>query len=133
MRLVLDVEKCTGCRICELICSAKHQGIFNPKKAHLKIIDYYTKTGREKGLKTCTLCLSCVESCPIEAISFNGKWLIVDDELCTGCEQCIDVCPEGVIYLSGEGTAAVPDFCEGNPSCVAWCPHQAISKEESET
>lgn len=130
MKLVLNEGKCTGCKICELACSAKHQGVFNPMKAHLRIIDNYTMAGREKGLKTCTLCLSCVKNCPVEAISYNGKWLVVNSELCTGCGQCVGVCSEGVIYLNNNGIAATPDFCEGSPYCIEWCPHQAIRKEE---
>jgi carbon-monoxide dehydrogenase iron sulfur subunit len=133
MKLILDTEKCTGCKICELVCSANHQGVFNPQKAHLKIIDNYITAGREIGLKTCTLCMSCVKSCPVEAISYNSKWLVVSGELCNGCGQCISVCPEGIIYLNNEGIAAVPDFCEGNPYCIEWCPHQAIRKEEEVT
>jgi len=130
MKLILDAEKCTGCKICELACSAKHQGVFNPKKAHLKIIDQYTETGRETELKSCTLCLKCVEACPVEAITFNGKWLVIDDGLCTGCGDCVDVCPEGVIFLNSEGMAAIPNFCEGNPFCIEWCPQEALYKEE---
>ena len=130
MKLIFDGRKCTGCKICELACSAKHQGVFNPGKSHIKIINSDTSTVREKQLKACTLCLSCVTGCPIEAIVSNGKWLEVDSEICTGCGQCVDACPEGVIYLSNDGKAVVPDFCEGNPSCVEWCPHQALSKEE---
>jgi carbon-monoxide dehydrogenase iron sulfur subunit len=130
MKLILDTEKCTGCKICELACSATHQGVFNPAKAHLKIIVAGEKTKRGKQLNSCTLCLACVENCPVEAISFNGRWLVVNDELCSGCGQCVDVCPEGVIYLNNDGKAAVPDFCQGNPSCIDWCPHQALSQKE---
>ncbi len=130
MKLILDKEKCIGCKICELVCSAKHQGVFNPQKAHLKITDSYTKTGREQEMKTCTLCKDCIASCPVEAITFNGNWLVIDDGLCTGCGQCVDACPEGAIYLNSGGIAAVPDFCEGAPLCVEWCPRQAIRKEE---
>jgi carbon-monoxide dehydrogenase iron sulfur subunit len=130
MKLLLDKEKCTGCKICELVCSAKHQGVFSPQKTHLKIIDHYTPNGRNKGLRSCTLCLSCVETCPEEAVSFNGKWLVIDNELCIGCGQCISACPEGVIYLDSNNIAAVPDFCEGSPSCVEWCPKGAIQQEE---
>ena len=130
MKLILDIEKCTGCKICELACSARHQGVFNPKKAHLKIIDNYKAAGREKGLKSCTLCLTCLKNCPVNAISNAGKWLVVDSELCTGCGQCVGVCPEGVIYLNSRGKTAVPDFCEGSPACVEWCPHEAIHKED---
>jgi carbon-monoxide dehydrogenase iron sulfur subunit len=133
MKLILNEEKCTGCKICELICSATHQGVFNPAKAHIKIIVGDTTTASEKRLKACTICLSCVKSCPAEAITYNGKWLIVNDELCTGCSECVDICPEGVIYMDNNEKAAVPDFCQGNPSCVDWCPHHAISQKEDAT
>lgn len=129
MILKFDTEKCTGCRICELACSAKHQGVFNPEKTHLKIIDADEKHMTKIRLKSCSLCLSCVKNCPVEAIVFNGKWLSVNMELCTGCSQCVDICPETVIYMNEDGKAEVPDFCQGSPSCIEWCPHQAISQE----
>jgi anaerobic carbon-monoxide dehydrogenase iron sulfur subunit len=130
MKLIFDSAKCTGCKICELACSSKHQGVFNPQKSHLKIIESETQDGKIKQLKSCTLCLTCTSNCPVEAITFNGKWLSIDRDACAGCGQCVDACPEGVIYLDNEGKAAVPDFCEGNPYCIGWCPHQAIKLEE---
>ena len=130
MKIVLDTEKCSGCRICELVCSAYHEGVFSPQKTHIKIIDHYTLTGREKGIKSCNLCAGCVDVCPVNAITINGKWLTIDEDLCSGCGQCVDACPERVIFLNSTGVAAVPDFCEGNPSCVQWCPRQALSLEE---
>jgi anaerobic carbon-monoxide dehydrogenase iron sulfur subunit len=131
MKLILDFQKCTGCKLCQLACSAKHQGIFNPKKAHLRVIDHYTKTGRVTELKSCTLCLKCADTCPVEAITLKGQWLTIDDGLCTGCGDCVDVCPEGIIFLNDQNTAAIPNFCEGNPFCVEWCPHGAIRIEEA--
>jgi len=132
MKLVLDVKKCIGCKSCVLACSARHQGVFNPRKAHLKIIDYYTGQGRKMELKSCKLssCMKCIKACPVEAIASNGEWLVVDEGLCTGCGACVDVCPEGVVFLNSEGMAAIPNFCEGNPYCVEWCPHEAILIEK---
>ena len=41
----------------------------------------------------CTGCESCVEACPVEAISMaNDKAQINQDE-CTECLTCIDECP----------------------------------------
>jgi carbon-monoxide dehydrogenase iron sulfur subunit len=130
MKLKLDSIKCTGCKICELACSAKRQGVFNPLKSHLKIVAANNETGGEKRLKSCTSCLSCVSICPSEAISFNGKWLMVDRKSCSGCGVCVDICPENIICLDNDGIAAVPNFCEGHPSCVEWCPHQSLYIEE---
>jgi anaerobic carbon-monoxide dehydrogenase iron sulfur subunit len=129
MKLVLDIAKCTGCKICQLACSAKHEGVFNPKKAHLKIIDGIKKTGRQKELLSCTLCLSCVKSCPVEAIQYGDLHLTVSRNLCIGCGQCVDACSQGLIYLNANQIAAVPDFCRGNPVCIDWCPHNAIHQE----
>ena len=131
MKLILDEAKCTGCKICELACSAKHQGVFNPGKSHLKIIDAGTIKGAKKQLNSCTLCLNCVSSCPAGAITFNNNWLVMAQESCSGCGICVDVCPQKIIHLNNEGKAAIPDFCQGNPACVEWCPHQALLKEET--
>jgi anaerobic carbon-monoxide dehydrogenase iron sulfur subunit len=124
MKLTLDNQKCTGCKLCELACSSSHQNIFNPAKSHLKII--ISEDGTNKQLKSCTLCLACVNSCPVGAIGFNNNWLTVDIDQCTSCGVCAGACPQGVIYQDAAGKAAVPDFCRGNPLCAAWCPHQAI-------
>ncbi|MCD6472093.1 4Fe-4S dicluster domain-containing protein [Candidatus Aerophobetes bacterium] len=132
MRLVLNIEECTGCKLCELACSAKNEGVFNPKKARLKIIDYYTDKGREITGKFCTLCKKCLEACPTEAITFNDEWLTVDDELCTGCGECVDVCPQGVIFLNDEDKSTICNFCEGNPYCVEWCPRECLKLEVAE-
>lgn len=129
MKLIFDTGKCTGCKICELACSAKHEGVFNPRKARLKIIDRYIETGRETKLKSCTLCMECVETCPTEAIISNGKWLTLDEELCTSCGICVDACPEGLIYMKSDDLPAIPDFCQGNPYCIEWCPQKCLILE----
>ena len=35
--VITDMTKCTGCRMCELACSMKHEGVFNPRKARIKV------------------------------------------------------------------------------------------------
>lgn len=132
MKLVLEPEKCTGCKLCELACSAKNESVFNPRKARLKIINRYIEEGREVEGKFCTLCKKCLEVCPTEAITFNGKWLTVDDELCSGCGECVDACPEGIIFLNDEDKAAICNLCEGTPYCVEWCPRKCLKLEVEE-
>ena len=36
--LYIDHEKCTGCRLCELVCAVKHYGISNPERARIKVM-----------------------------------------------------------------------------------------------
>lgn len=39
-------------------------------------------------------CFSCLDSCPLEAISITaGVGIVVDNDLCDGCGECIKICP----------------------------------------
>ena len=38
--LIVDHKKCTGCRLCELVCSVKHAGVSNPSRARLSIVKW---------------------------------------------------------------------------------------------
>jgi len=49
--------------------------------------------------ETCTACESCIDSCPVEAISMNGEVAVVDAETCSDCGSCVDVCPVEAITL----------------------------------
>jgi Fe-S-cluster-containing hydrogenase component 2 len=37
--LMIDVKKCTGCRICELVCSLSHDGECNPLKSRIRVFN----------------------------------------------------------------------------------------------
>ena len=69
MVIIVDADECTGCRVCELICSITKQGEFNPEKSYIRII-----TNNDFGvylpvLKTeCDFCGKCVEWCPTQAL-----------------------------------------------------------------
>ena len=46
----------------------------------------------------CTACGSCVDGCPVEAITVDEK-AKVNEEECIDCGTCVDECPEGAITL----------------------------------
>ncbi|MGC8718470.1 MAG: FAD-binding protein [Thermodesulforhabdaceae bacterium] len=54
---------------------------------------------------------------------------IIDRDLCTGCGTCVDVCPVGAISLV-EGKAEVSDDCTLCGMCVDSCEFRAISLPE---
>jgi len=66
----MDAEACCGCRICELVCSFHHKGVFSPDLSSIKV----SRNNRtaEVGLSidsTCDLCKGhslCVEYCLYE-------------------------------------------------------------------
>jgi len=48
----------------------------------------------------CTGCGTCVEKCPMDAISLNDDTkAIVNPEICIGCGVCAHFCPENTIIL----------------------------------
>ncbi len=40
----------------------------------------------------CTACGTCIDECPVEAIS-EGDVYKIDPDICTDCGACADVCP----------------------------------------
>jgi Na+-translocating ferredoxin:NAD+ oxidoreductase RNF subunit RnfB len=48
----------------------------------------------------CTGCGKCVEKCPVDIISLNGKGKVeINSTLCIGCGVCAHICPENTIVL----------------------------------
>jgi len=41
----------------------------------------------------CTACGTCIDECPVEAIS-EGDIYKIDPDACTDCGACADVCPD---------------------------------------
>lgn len=49
----------------------------------------------------CDACGTCVEECPVEAITLNDCAKVDADE-CTECGSCVEVCPNEAITLEEE-------------------------------
>ena len=45
MRISVNRKKCTGCHLCELVCSLFHLGVINPEKAIGKSVRKVTSKG----------------------------------------------------------------------------------------
>ena len=124
--LLFHAEKCIGCKLCHLACSAQNEGEFNPRLARLKITSRYGRGGLIVKGQTCDLCLACVEACPVDAIVEKNDRLSFDEDLCTDCDICVEVCPTAVIVKKEKGVGV----CVQCQSCVNWCPTAALTFEE---
>lgn len=49
-----------------------------------------------KILDTCLACGTCIDECPVEAIS-AGDIYSIDADTCVGCGTCASVCPNDAI------------------------------------
>jgi len=129
-KIVVDKNKCSGCRQCEVVCSEFHEnGEITPALSRI-IIEKNEEIGEDKP-RICKQCNSapCADICPFDAILYNtktGAW-IVDEEICTGCGLCVEACPFNAIHLhSTMGIAYKCDLCGGDPKCVRACNLSAL-------
>lgn len=127
--ILVNVDKCTGCRACEMACSAFHSNpmfsSINPAKARVRVVsneitDEYvpvfagnhTKSGCDGRHiyaldgKTYSECSFCRASCPT-----RDQFIEPDSHLplkCDMCEStpplkkpwCVEVCGEGALTYS---------------------------------
>jgi Fe-S-cluster-containing hydrogenase component 2 len=52
--------------------------------------------------------------------------VVVDKGECTGCETCVDICPVEAISMADSIAQIDMDTCTECESCVAECPVEAI-------
>jgi carbon-monoxide dehydrogenase iron sulfur subunit len=137
--IVWDKSKCTGCRVCEGVCSLYRAGEFNPVKARGKVIRTVKDSILYKVRVTCQQCeeANCMAVCPVNAISEDERGVkVVDEEKCLGCRMCEMACPIGAISVDvDKKVSAKCDQCLDlpEPQCVKFCWTEAlqyIPKEE---
>ena len=127
--LVVDSERCIGCKLCEVVCSVKKERVSDPSRSRIHVLLWE----REKGALP-VFCQHCEEPlctlvCPVNAIKREESTglIITDRELCVGCGGCVSVCPLlGAGFDGLEKKALRCDLCQGDPACVKYCPAGAI-------
>ncbi len=125
----VDVDKCNGCRACEVICSAFHAAPKysgnNPARSRIRVIhdplrDVYVPVFAGEYANA--------ECAGREKYVINGK----EYEECAFCRAS---CPSRDEFKEPDsGLPLKCDMCEGEeePLCVKWCLKDALIYEERE-
>ena len=128
-RILVNVDCCSGCRRCEMICSFSHENRFGSSISRITVMkkDIF-------GLDLPVICWHCnpcnaMESCPTQALERNEKGLVfVKEEKCVGCGICLEKCTIGAIRLHPKSKIPlICDQCDGKPLCVEKCPTKALA------
>ena len=129
-KLVIQSEKCTGCRVCEIVCSLKSINAVNPRRAKIRVESNYLK-GIDNPI-VCCQCENpvCISVCPVDAIKIDQKLEIpvVDKEKCTSCHLCVEKCPFKAIFIDPQTKLPLKcDLCSGDPQCIKFCVSEAVT------
>lgn len=140
--LVVNIEKCLGCKSCELACALVHsrskvleEAITELPKPQKRVT--VEAAGEFAVPLQCRHCedAPCIAVCPTAAIYRHAANdpVLIDKDRCIGCKFCLVVCPFGVIEVSSDGKAMVKcDLCiertkaGQEPACVEACPTGAL-------
>lgn len=129
-QLVVNPDRCTGCRACETACSFAHYEEFNPQKSAVRVSIF-----TEQCFFLPVVCLqcsdaACVAVCPSGAMHADeidgGYVVLVDRERCVGCHMCVLACPFGCVEDDGANSVRKCDLCDGDPACVHACATKAL-------
>ena len=127
--ILVNLEKCVGCRNCALACSFKNAGMFGLARARIGTI-WIPKIGMNVPM-VCQHCTKplCMDVCPVGAISRDEETeaVVLNPDLCIGCKMCMIVCPFGGPRIEPEtGIMIKCDLCGGDPECVKHCVYGAL-------
>jgi benzoyl-CoA reductase subunit BamC len=125
----VDADKCNGCRLCEVICSAYHANpkwdSNNPARSRIQVI--------RDPLQDIWVPVFAGEYTPAECMG-RDKY-VIDGKEYDECAFCRAACPSRDIFKEPDsGLPLKCDMCEGEdePLCVKWCLVDALTYEERE-
>jgi benzoyl-CoA reductase subunit BamC len=128
----VDVDKCNGCRACEVACAAFHAtpkySSVNPARSRIRMV--------RDPIKDVYLPVYAGEYAKAECAGRNKY--VIDGKEYSECDFCRAACPSRDIFKEPDsGLPLKCDMCEDDPPqekplCVQWCLADALSYEERE-
>ena len=131
-RIIVDLDKCNGCRACEMACSAFHASpkysSINPARARIRVVSDILND----------------EHVPIRSTDYtkaecDGRRVYkVNEKEYSECSFCGSICPARDLFKDPDsGLPLKCDLCEDDPPleepiCVQVCNREALIYEEKE-
>lgn len=118
MKIVTNSKKCTGCHLCELVCSLSHLGVMNVEKSAIRI----QKDDLATSMNNPLVCLQCNEMKCLDGENVNEGYA---KNQFIWPNKRVEKCPFGRLTAVGQD-AYHCDLCGGRPQCVGVCTSEAI-------
>jgi benzoyl-CoA reductase subunit BamC len=128
----VDVDKCNGCRACEVACSAFHAApqysSNNPARSRIRVI--------REPIKDIYVPVFAGEQAKAECLG-RDKY-VIDGKEYEECAFCRASCPSRDLFKEPDsGLPLKCDMCTSDPTlekplCVQWCLVNALTYEERE-
>lgn len=128
----IDVEKCNGCRACEMICSAFHSepkySTNNPERSRIRLV----------RMPLQDIYFPVYAGQYAEAECAGRDKYVLDGKEYDECDFCRASCPSRDLFKEPDsGLPLKCDMCEDDPPqeeplCVKWCINDALLYEERE-
>ncbi len=132
--LLVDPDKCTSCRLCELVCSGRNADAFQPARAHVRVTIHVDEAFYFP--RVCLQCddAPCIDACPCEALVRDPRTnaVVILHDKCNDCRACEAACPYGAIRC-WDDRAWKCALCDGEPECVRFCAPQALRFESADS
>jgi Fe-S-cluster-containing dehydrogenase component len=92
----VSMEKCTGCKLCELACSAIKMGRFNPRDSRIQVV------------------LVGLPEIPVPILTDSCDY-------CGGNPACVQLCvPQAIVWKDLEARPARPKLSEATLIAERW-------------
>lgn len=126
---LLDLNKCVGCKGCEMACVIEHQ----IEQLHHRRVIHISQDSREWGFLSlaCNHCTNpeCIRVCPRKCFYKRRDGVVLHrPQYCSGCQSCVGACPFHAPKVSPRTRKASKcNFCAERldqglePACVAAC------------
>lgn len=136
--IVYDPELCTGCHVCESICSFVKEGSIRPVLSRIQVHrNPFLGTVENFVPNYCLQCEipQCMLECPVDgamAVDEKTGARVINETKCPeGCSKCREACgsyfePPRILFHPEKKIHLMCDLCAGSPECVKWCPNGAI-------
>lgn len=138
-----DMNKCIGCKTCEISC--KDRNDLGPGIAYRHVRSFEAGAYPDASIfhysAGCNHCEQpmCVASCPTEAVYIAEDGTVqLDLEKCTGCAACVEACPYSVPQINENGVMGKCDSCASRrkdgemPACVEACHMRCLDFGEKD-